>query len=115
MKLKDEKAWKKWEESNQDSYGKCCIDVARRVMEILDKGEPFDAQEIVSQANKELDTGITWFQAGCVASMVSRCHSRGEDFRCQWNNHYQLKDEGDKANETKGVLNPALLSISVPE
>lgn len=49
--------------------------------------------------------------AGCVAQMVSECHERGEEFRKQWNKDNQIKDEGDKANDSGGVLNPAIISI----
>lgn len=43
--------------------------------------------------------------------MISKCHSRGEEFRKKWNHDNQISDEGDKANESGGVLNPALLKI----
>ena len=80
MELKDKEAWIAWEENNKDPYGKCCIDVARRVMEILDNGEDFDTHKIICQADKEINAGgITGFMAGCVASMVSTCHVRGKN------------------------------------
>lgn len=53
-------------------------------------------------------------QAGCVASMVSKCHSRGEEFRKKWNIDNQIQTEGEKANKEGGVLNPALLTIDTP-
>jgi hypothetical protein len=113
MKLKDESAWNDWVEKNTDPYGKCCVDVARRVMEILDDGQPFDTYNIICQADNDINAGgITGFMAGCVASMISVCHERGEEFRRQWNNDNQIGNEGDKANDSGGVLNPALLNIS---
>ena len=51
--------------------------------------------------------------SGCVAQMVSRCHARGEEFRKKWNVDNQIGNEGDEANEAEGVLNPALLNISI--
>jgi len=104
--------WKSWEVANQDPYGKCCVDVAREVMRLLDEEDDFDTHEIICRADKNIGAGgITGFMAGCVASMVSGCHSRGEDFRRKWNTDNQIKDEGDKANESGGVLNPAILCI----
>ena len=47
--------------------------------------------------------------------MVSKCHSRGEEFRKKWNLDNQIGDEGEKANEGKGVLNPALLCFGPRE
>jgi hypothetical protein len=107
--------WKSWEVANQDPYGKCCVDVARQVMKILDE-EPgdFDTHKIICRADNEINAGgITGFMAGCVAEMISQVHSHGEEFRRKWNKDNQIKDEGDKANESVGVLNPALLTISV--
>lgn len=112
--MKNQKDWDEWVKKNDDPYGKACVDVARGVMKILDNGEPFDCHGIISQANKDTEAGgITGFMAGCVAQMVSHCHDRGENFRRQWNVDNQIQDEGDKANESGEVLNPALLNISV--
>lgn len=87
--------------------------VARRAMEILDnESEDFDTHALICRADDESKAGgITGFMAGCVASMISQCHSRGEEFRKKWNKDNQIHDEGDKANESGGVLNPAILNI----
>ena len=116
MSIKDQEAWDKWVDANQDAYGGCCVNVARRVMEILDEGKDFDTHSIICQAEDDIKAGgITGFMAGAVAAMVSKCHDRGEEFRRAWNKDNQIHDEGDKANEGKGVLNPALLNIEVPD
>jgi hypothetical protein len=114
MPIVKEADWQSWVDNNKDPYGKCCVDVARKVMEILD-AEPgeFDADKLVMRADKEIKAqGITGFMAGCVASMVSHCHSRGEEFRRTWNLETQIHHEGEKANESGGILNPACLNIS---
>jgi len=113
----DKEGWEKAVKINTDPYGKACVDVARRVMEILDKEEEIgDPHSLICQACKDIDEeGITGFMAGCVASMVSECHSRGDEFRRVWNLDNQIGTEGEKANEGKGVLNPALLTINDPE
>ena len=81
-------------------------------MEILDDEKSFDCHKIICQADDEVGAkGITGFMAGCVAQMVSQCHSRGEEFRKQWNLDNRINNEGEKANESGGVLNPALLNI----
>jgi hypothetical protein len=115
MPITDEKLWNSWVKANKDPYGKCCVDVARHVMEILDK-EPgdFDCDKLIDRADREIKAGgITGFMAGCVASMVSKSHSRGEEFRKKWNIANQVGTEGEKANKSGGVLNPALLTISL--
>lgn len=112
MPITDKEKWQSWVDNNKDSYGKACVDVAREVMNILDEDKPFDPHRIICDADNKIDAGgITGFMAGCVAQMVSQCHSRGEEFRRAWNTQYQIKDEGDKANEEGGVLNPALLVV----
>ena len=112
MNLKDRTVWVEFEKNNKSPYDKACIDVARRVMEILDEGKEFDTHKIICQAAEDVKVGgITGFMAGCVASMVSKCHTRGEEFRHKWNTDQQIGNEGDKANGSSGVLNPALLTI----
>lgn len=113
MPISDTDKWQSWLDANKDPYGGACIQVARRVMELLD-AEPgdFDTHKIICQADDESGAGgITGYMAGCVANMVSQCHSRGEEFRRKWNLDNQLGDEGEKANEGGGTLNPALLNI----
>ncbi len=115
--------WNKWVENNKDPYGGCCIKVAEEVMRLLDADpNPIaDTHALICQADKNRqakdaeDGGITGFMAGCVAQMVSHCHSRGDEFRRLWNKDNQIGTEGDRANESGGVLNPALLNIEVPD
>ena len=109
----DQEKWNSWVVANEDPYGKACVDVAREAMQILDE-EPgeFDCHKLISRADKRSGAGgITGFMAGCVAQMVSACHSRGEEFRRKWNKDNQIGTEGDEANDSGGVLNPALLNI----
>jgi hypothetical protein len=116
MPITDQEAWDKWVEANDDPYGKCCVDVARRVMELLDEDpttlrngyhpDPHTAHGLICKADDDIKAGgITGFMAGCVAEMVFKCHSRGDEFRRSHN--------GDV--ETDGVVNHALVTISVPE
>ena len=111
MNLKNSKKWNNYVKKNTDPYGKACVDVARRVMEILDENSPFDPHTLICRANKDVNVaGITGFMAGCIAQMVSVCHTRGEEFRRLWNKDIGITDEdGDKANESGGVINPAIL------
>ena len=112
MPIVKKEDWQKHEKVNQDPYGKCCVDIAREVMRLLDIRETFDCHKIIGEAEKNIgEEGITGFMAGAIASMVSQVHSRGEEFRKQWNLDNQIGNEGEKANKGKGVLNPALLNI----
>lgn len=112
MPITDNKAWESWVSLNTDPYGKACIDVARRVMELLDENiaslvpgyypDMNTAHGLICKADKDVNAGgITGFMASAVAEMVSKCHSRGDEFRKSYN--------GDV--ETEGVVNHAVLSI----
>jgi len=116
MPISNQEAWDQWVEANKDNYGRACVDTAREVMKLLDERQDFDPRNIICEADDTIGAGgLTGFMAGCVASMVSQCHSRGEEFRQKWNLDNQIQQEGEKANETGGVLNPALLNINTRE
>lgn len=115
--MKNIDKWNEYVEVNKvDEYSKCCVDVARRVMEILDEDKTplhdgyipdiHTPKRIIRKAVKDINTdGITGFMAGCVAQMVIECHERGDEFRKIWNGEYK----------GKGVVNPALLTIQTKE
>jgi len=116
MNLKNEQAWNEWVEANNDPYGGCCINVARRVMELLDEDQTplhegyspdvHTPHGIICKADKDIDAGgITGAMAGFVARMVCECHVRGEEFRKVWNKQHGRGYEGE------GVINPAILTI----
>ena len=114
MPILKEQKWQKLVDINKDAYGKCCVDVAREVMKILDakihiveaRYGMIDTYKLICLADDNVKGGgITGFMAGCVAQMVSEVHSRGEEFRKQWN-----KDNGIK-EDRGGVVNPAILTL----
>lgn len=106
--IKNQKLWDEYVSKNNDPYGKCCVDVAREVMRILDEGNDFDVHKIICDADDNINAGgITGFMAGCVARMISKCHSRGEEFNDKWNEFHGVSKE--KANG--GTVNPAILTI----
>ena len=118
MPITNQEAWNNHVAINQSEYGKACVDVARRAMELLDE-EPgeFDPHDIISRADDEAlgeDSGITGFMAGAVASMISQCHSRGKEFQEVWNAQYDGMG-GEEAQENDGVINPALMTVSIKE
>lgn len=113
MKLKDERAWRRYEANNQDPYGKACVDVARQVMILLEQNpEPLrpgyhpdlsTPHGLICKADEMVKAGgITGFMAAAVAAMVSDCHERGEEFRIAWNGR----------DASPGVRNPAVITIT---
>ncbi len=99
-----------WEESkakNKDPYGNAVVLVTEKVGEGLDMElSPEKAENYGVKGS-----GITGFQAGCMAQWIAYFHPKGEEFRKWWNLKNQIKDEGEKANKKGGVLNPALMTI----
>jgi len=113
--LANPKDWQTWQDNNKDGYGGACVAVAYHAMKMLDDSEYeiSDPHKLICDADDKANTGgITGYMAGAAASMISKCHERGDEFRRIWNGDVQIGDEGDKANESGGVLNPALLNIT---
>lgn len=110
MPITNQELWEDQVKKNDDPYGGACINVAREVMVLLD-AEPgeIDTYDIICRADRNANAGgITGFMAGCVANMVSQCHSRGDEFKRQWN-----KSCG--AEDSNGVVNPAVLTLAIPK
>ena len=116
MRIKSgmEDDWAKTVENNDDPYGKAGVGFARRWAETMEKrldaGEKLE--DIAEPTSHEADTeGITGFMYGCAVSVLSACWEHGEDLRRWHNIDTQIGSEGEKANESGGCLNPAILSV----
>ncbi len=115
MKLADEAGWQKSKLLNSDSYGKCVMEYAERwarLMQIeMDNGK--NLEDVAEATSREADIeGITGFMYGCAVSHLAWYWEYGDQLRRWHNLDIQIGNEGEKANESGGVLNPALLSIS---
>lgn len=115
MKVKDQAAWDHIVEINGDSYGSCAIRYAVRWAELMEAamsaGEPL--RDCAKRTSHEADTeGITLFQYGAAVSELAQHWVDGEELRWWHNSSVQLHDEGERANEAGGVLNPAVLNVS---
>ncbi len=115
MTIRDDVAWAKWQESNKEGYGLAILryaEVWARLMESrFGSGEAIEAiaADTSYLANTE---GITGFMYGAAVKVLSDVWVHGEALRCWHNIDTQLGTEGEQANETGGVLNPAMLSLS---
>jgi hypothetical protein len=114
LELSDAESWQKAVDVNVDGYGGRVVRYAEewgRLMQVRIEGG-----ETVAECAEELsrladDDGITGFMYGCAVQMLAKCWKHGEALRRWHNKEAQIGTEGDKANETGGVLNPALLSL----
>ena len=90
-----------------DPYVAAILKVGEKVldlMELVPATKPIDANELILEADRIYNEGITGNMAAYVALIATKCHSRGEEFRNSWN-----KFNGHE--EAKGVVNPAILTI----
>lgn len=109
----------KWQEGikaqNGEGYGLAVYTYAEYWARLMQKkkSEGYKLEAIADECSHKADIpiGISGFMYGCAVSALAHCWKHGEELRLWHNKKTQLKDEGDKANETGGVLNPALLCI----
>lgn len=102
------------EKNSHDGYSKGVVDYGEKwaaLMEAaLDAGAKLE--DIADPASTTADTdGITGFMYGCAVKALSHFWEHGEQLRRWHNLKTQLGHEGEKANESGGVLNPAILVI----
>ena len=110
----DEAKWNESVETNNDPYGSGVTRYAARWANYMDariaNGEQLS--DIADDASREADKeGITGFMYGCAVSILSQVWKHGEELRRWHNKKTQIHNEGDAANETGGVLNPAIMTI----
>lgn len=114
MKVKDPALWQKAKDNNTDPYGAECVRYAEAWADLMEAGiaEGKAIKDIAKPTSHEADTnGITGFMYGAAVSMLSAAWEYGEELRRWHNRDMQIGDEGDRANESGGVLNPAMLNI----
>jgi len=114
MNLKDKEAWDKCVEINYDSYGGGVVKFAEAWANLMEsRMEAGDSiEKMAKETSHEANTfGITRFMYGCAVEILAQFWEHGEDLR-RWSNlDVQINNEGEKANEEGGCLNPAILEI----
>ncbi len=102
------------EKNSHDGYSKAVVDYAERWANLMEKamGDGAKLEDVADSLSDSADTdGITGFMYGCAVSALSHFWEYGEQLRRWHNLKTQIHHEGEKANESGGVLNPALLNI----
>lgn len=114
MQLKDAALWQRCLDNNPDFYGSAVNAFANRwalLMEAeIEKG--LTVADCAKATSHQADTeGITGFMYGAAVATLAGVWVHGEDLRRWHNKDCQIGDEGDRANESGGVLNPAILTL----
>lgn len=102
---------------NTDPYGNCVYKFADawaiEMEKHLDNGETIEqcAEKTQFEVDERSGFGITGFMYGCVVAILAKVWEHGEELRKWHNLKTQIGKEGERANESGGVLNPAILSF----
>ena len=108
--------YKAYTEKNSDPYSHAVVTYTERWAELMEKAisDGKELEDIAQALSREADTeGITGFMYGCAVSALASFWIHGDRLRRWHNLKYQLKDEGEKANQQGSVLNPAVLNIKI--
>jgi len=117
MKLKNEERWNEYVNANTDPYGGCCVKYAEAWANEMEarmaKGETLEAcaDDAGHVVDRRPQFGITGFMYGMAVNILSQCWEHGEALRRWHNLQYQINDEGERANESGGVINPAVMVV----
>ena len=123
MQLKNRELWEESCRNNEnakiDTYGGCVNFAAQMWADMMEaaiaNGATVEscAKDCFHETDKRLGRfGLTGFQYGCAVSILSAVWERGEELRRWHNLDTQVGSEGVRANESGGVLNPALLVVA---
>jgi hypothetical protein len=115
FKLRDEEGWAECVKNNSgDPYGFRILQYAADWASFMERDliPGMQISDVAEKTSREADTdGITGFMYGAAVSMLSEVWEHGEALRRWHNLKTQVRDEGERANETGAVLNPAILNI----
>lgn len=114
MTLRDPDGWAKAKAANTDGYGGAVMAYAERWARLME-GAIAGGATVAGCARRTASVadveGITGFIYGCAVATLAAVWIHGEELRLWHNTDSQLADEGDRANESGGVLNPAVISL----
>ena len=113
-----EELWKEGLKNNQDPYGariySYALDWANLMEAEIANGKKLE--DVADETSHIADTdGITGFMYGASVSILAQAWVYGDVLRRWHNLKTQIGTEGEKANESGGTLNPALLSFGSKE
>ena len=115
FKIKEDQRdnWEEGLKNNTDPYGREVYNYASRWANLMEErmASGLSLKTIAKDTSMEVANGITGFMYGCAVSILSNCWEHGEELRRWHNIDTQIMNEGEKANESGGVLNPAIINL----
>lgn len=105
--------WNDYVEKNTSAYGREIIEYAARWANLIEaeieKGQALE--DIAKETSHQADTnGITGFMFGAAVHTLARTWKHGESLR-QWHNLDCGPEQGKKANQQGGTINPAVFTM----
>jgi hypothetical protein len=114
FEISDRKLWDDGLANNTDPYGRAVYVYAAKWASLME-AEMSAGKKLADVAKKTShdadEEGITGFMYGAAVATLAHCWKHGDELRRWHNLDTQIGAEGERANETGGVLNPAVLSI----
>jgi len=125
MLIKNQEAWQEWQEANNGEgedwfgYGQAVLRYAERWADLLeakiternDTSIPTLFESYAENLSYAADTeGITGFMYGMAVVVLNQVWEYGE-YLARWHN----KEYTGSEDISQGIVNPALLTISLPE
>ena len=116
MKIKPtlEAEYNEYKAKNNDPYGGGVVMFTERWADLMEAemASGKKIEDCAKDTSHKADTeGITGFMYGCAVQALAHFWEHGEILRRWHNLDCQIKNEGEAANESGGVLNPAILNI----
>jgi hypothetical protein len=114
MELKNVEGWVKSKAANTDPYGGAVISYVENWANLVERdiAAGKKLEDVAKATSHEADTdGITGFMYGAAVSVLAQVWVHGDALRRWHNLDTQIGNEGERANDTGGTLNPALLSV----
>lgn len=116
IELADEAGWQKSKEVNSEGYGGAVMTYSERWARLMQvemvNGKKLSDVADATSSEADLE-GISGAMYGFAVSTLASFWKHGEELRRWHNIKTQLGNEGENANESGGVLNPAFLSIRI--
>lgn len=115
IELSEPDKWQEFKNANTDPYGGAVVTYSERWARLMqvELAQGKTLADVAYKCSRDADLeGITGFMYGCAVSTLAQCWIHGEELRRWHNKDTQIGTEGDAANESGGVLNPAMLGFA---
>jgi hypothetical protein len=101
--------------NSKDFYSSGVVTFSERWADLMEAelSNGIAIEKMAKRTSHKADTdGISVFMYGCAVASLAKFWEHGEALRRWHNGDCQIGTEGDEANESGGILNPAVMVIA---